>query len=760
MHTILRSGLIGAFSVALVASTSHISAAWGAQVVWLGGDGDWSDPGKWSTGTVPKDGDDVVLANGKINLDGIVVSPRSISTNGGTLLNGTLRIAPGAIDASAYGELKNVTTQFLGNGILQVDDDFVLNGTTVASQGLDKTGAGRLFNWGQYQGDITISEGQFVVEYGGLVTGRVHLRSGAAMDLGGSIGSLAGEGYLYLRGGASVGADGSDSEFSGSVSGSGQSALEKIGEGTFTFSGASVQDFKVQQGTLILDGAVNADVDVNGGVLGGTGEMWVLNANSGSIAPGRGIGSLEIQDLNFGTDAIYQVDITTTGEHDKLTVTNEAVLSGGTVNVIAKTGRYTANTTYNILTAANGLSGQFDAINSDFAFLDADLSYDANNAYLTLLRNDVSMYSIGYTLNQKSVGRALDSNSSNFPFVDEIIGMSGDGARAAYDQLSGEAYASASAALVADSASSRALISSRMARVLALSGDVVASSSDDTSTERQRGRSMGGWAQAYGGTARLDGDDGVASTGFNSGGLGVGIDGELGDWFVGMMANVGTTDIDVDGLNTSLDSRDYGFGIYGGREWNRTALIFGAHYNRHSISSTRGVDFGAVSERLSADYHATTTQAYGEVSHNLDLDAATLTPFANVAVVHQNSSDFSERGGTSALSVDDSSRTTTFTTLGVKAERQVALGNSTQLVLRGEAGWQHAFSDSGSSTHSFSDGTAFEVVGAEPSRNSIAISSSVGFLLPIGANFDIGYRGSFSASQRSQALTATLAGKF
>ncbi len=56
----------------------------GAEVTWLGGVGDWSDPDKWDTGQVPQTGDDVTIGMGdtvQIDVNTNILNHLSISPN-------------------------------------------------------------------------------------------------------------------------------------------------------------------------------------------------------------------------------------------------------------------------------------------------------------------------------------------------------------------------------------------------------------------------------------------------------------------------------------------------------------------------------------------------------------------------------------------------------------------------------------------------------------------------------------------------------
>src|SRR5690606_2502137 len=114
-------------------------------------------------------------------------------------------------------------------------------------------------------------------------------------------------------------------------------------------------------------------------------------------------------------------------------------------------GTYKLASRYTILTADGGIDGTFGAVTSDFAFLDPSLSYDSNNVYLKLVRNDIDFADVGSTPNQKNTGAAVDSLDPDSPIGNGIVGMDDDGARNAFDQLSGEAHASLKGMLIEDS---------------------------------------------------------------------------------------------------------------------------------------------------------------------------------------------------------------------------------------------------------------------------------------------------------------------
>ena len=73
-------------------------------------------------------------------------------------------------------------------------------------------------------------------------------------------------------------------------------------------------------------------------------------------------------------------------------------------------GSYNPIATYRILEGGTGLTGSFDSVASDYAFLDASLVYDRVNytVDLTLTRNDISFSDKVSTANQRATAAAAE----------------------------------------------------------------------------------------------------------------------------------------------------------------------------------------------------------------------------------------------------------------------------------------------------------------------------------------------------------------
>src|SRR5204863_2790353 len=121
-----------------------------------------------------------------------------------------------------------------------------------------------------------------------------------------------------------------------------------------------------------------------------------------------------------------------------------AVLNGGTVQVQAAPGNYTAGTQYTFLTASS-VTGVFSGVITDLAFFNPLLGYTNNSAYFTLVPSGTAYAVIARTRQEFAVGTYLDILSPTASgdlqtVLDGINLLTEDQARAAFNQLSGELY--------------------------------------------------------------------------------------------------------------------------------------------------------------------------------------------------------------------------------------------------------------------------------------------------------------------------------
>ncbi|EAU42077.1 serine proteinase [Fulvimarina pelagi HTCC2506] len=183
----------------------------------------------------------------------------------------------------------------------------------------------------------------------------------------------------------------------------------------------------------------------------------------------------------------------------------------------------------------------------------------------------------------------------------------------------------------------------------------------------------------------------------------------------------------------------------------------GAAYAWHEIDMVRSVSFPGFSDTLVSEYDAGTGQVFGEVSYDLALSTATISPFAGLAYVHHRTDRFTETGGAAALTASGIDLDTWFSEIGVRGSMLIG----TDLSLRGEAGWRHAFEDTTTlEAFRFATSPAYLVKG-------VAIDEDVGFI-EVGADYRLNewatvgtaYEGQYGSDTTSNSARADLTFRF
>ena len=301
--------------------------------------------------TVRIDGAGTLVTTGNVLVFG-AFSPASVTISGGATLNGGAGAAVGGFGATASVLVTGAGSQWsVGGGGLGIGG----SGSTEAAS-------------------VTVADG-----------GALTIASG---DLGiGSLGTLnigtgGGAGTVTLAAGAilndgAIVADFTDSAtLAASIDGSG--TLTKHGSGTLSLTGTSTYTggTKVSGGKLVVNGSISSTVTLDGGTLGGSGTVGGIVANTGTtVAPGNSIGTLTVSgNVSFASGSTYQVEVNAAGQSDRIVASGSAAIWGGTVQVLAENGNYAASTSYTVLTASGGVTGQFTTVTSNLAFLTPSLS--------------------------------------------------------------------------------------------------------------------------------------------------------------------------------------------------------------------------------------------------------------------------------------------------------------------------------------------------------------------------------------------------
>jgi len=535
-------------------------------------------------------------------------------------------------------------------------------------------------------------------------------------------------------------------------------------------SGSFTGSTDVAGGTLRVDGTLGgagSTVTVaSGGILGGRGTIGgqLTIGSGGTLAPGSSIGTLHVADAIFDAGSIYGVELNGGGfvagvNNDLLNASGAVTINGGTVHVTPENGTDDGRTyppgTYTIITAAAGVTGTFDTVTDDFAFLDFTDSYDANSVFLTSSLGVSSFCLAGFTANQCATGDGVFSLGGGGLYT-AVLNLSMAEAPVALDQLSGEFQASTQTALIEDSRFAREAAMDRLR--VALEG---IAADRNGMAERRIHDGFAFWGQGFGSWGSWDGNGNAAELERSIGGFFLGGDALVTDNLrLGLFGGYGHSSFDVDDRNSSGSADTWHLGAYGGTALGNLGLRFGGAYAWHDIETSRSVAFTGFSDSLSGSYDATTAQIFGEAGYRFDYGGASFEPFANLAYVHLNADSYAESGGAAALTAASHSMDTTFTTIGLRAETQVNFGE-TNARFFGMAGWRHAFGDiTPFATHTFAGGDNFTIAGVPIAKNALVLDLGASVNLTPDTTLGVSYSGQFGSGFTDQGIKANLAVRF
>ncbi|WP_337016540.1 autotransporter domain-containing protein [Pantoea agglomerans] len=663
---------------------------------------------------VNADSGTLALENGSLQTQGdIITAPgATLRLSGGTLgsQNGDLRITGSTILAGS-GEV-NVAPGRQGS----------LSGTVSGPGGLVKSGTGTLSLTGSnsYAGGTHVTAGKLDLGTSSAAgTGTIALDDGTTLDYSDGITVLN---PLLLTGAVNLAVDSGEATQAGSISGTGMYALTGTGRLSITgdtsgFSGhtdisqtsvnvtsalggsVSIRD----GGTLAANGPLTSTVDVSrGGTLKGSGSTGSVHVGTGgTVAPGNSPGTLRVLgDLNMDKGSVYSWETDpATGHSDLLSVSGRATLAGGQVLHMGEAGTYSPLATYTILTAAGGVSGQFDGVASDYTFLAPQLGYTSDRVTLRLVRNDVSFASVAQTFNQREAAQAAERFSPLGLLYSSLAVLNAPQMRTALDSLSGETYASSATALAENS---------RFLREAALDR-----------LREHHGSGVDAWVRPWKSDGSLSGGGPSAgSLDGSASGMMVGVDGGT-DWGLraGVLAGTGSSSWRSGGGSTGSD--DQLFGLYAGGQWGPVALRAGAGYSHHDLDTRRNVSFEGFSEQEQAGAHASVMQAFGEAGYVMETGALTAEPYAGITAVKTRLGSFSEIGGEAALQAAGGDQTSTFSTAGLRASWRLKAGR-VSVRPYADVAWRHVLSGGTPEREmAFADtGAGFRVRGAPLSADA------------------------------------------
>ncbi|HGE8283060.1 TPA: autotransporter outer membrane beta-barrel domain-containing protein [Serratia marcescens] len=547
---------------------------------------------------------------------------------------------------------------------------------------------------------------------------------------------------------------------------SGHGGLTKQGIGTLVLTGNNTYagPTLVNQGRLAVNGSVTSAVSVqNGGIVGGSGTVGSLIARQGgTVAPGNSIGTLNVAgNVSFEPGSRYAVEVGPNGQSDRIQSSGSATIGGGEVAVTLENSpnlltqsevRSLLGQQYNILSAQQGVSGQFDAVAPNYLFLGTGLSYQPTGVTLSVGRNGTSFASVAQTPNERAVAAAADALAAGNPVYESLLGSGTAGeARQAFRQLSGQIHADIASALVNDSRYLREALNGRLRQAEGL-----ASSSAIKADEG------GAWAQLLGAWDHASGDANATGYQASTYGVLVGLDSAVADdWRLGVATGYTRTSLHG-GYGSKADSDNYHLAAYGDKQFGALALRGGAGYTWHRIDTKRSVNYGMQSDRDTAKYSARTEQLFAEAGYSVQGEWLNLEPFVNLAYVNFENNGIAESGGAAALRGDKQHTDATVSTLGLRADTAWQVSPGTTVALRSELGWQHQYGGLERGTGlRFNGGNAPFVVDSVPvSRDGMVLKAGAEVAVNENATLSLGYGGLLSQHHQDNSVNAGFTWRF
>lgn len=580
--------------------------------------------------------------------------------------------------------------------------------------------------------------------------------------------------------------------FGGNITGAG--GITQLGGGVTTLSGISNYTGPTTidpTGTLIVNGSIVSSTTANNGAtLMGTGQLGATAILGGAVyAPGdNGIGTQTVNgNFSLGSGAIYRMEANAVGQGDKVVVTGLAStvnINGAILQVLAQGGAYAPSTPYTIIDnqSGNTVAGTFGQVTSNLVFLVPMVSYNvgpgANDVVLTLERNATLFSSVADTRNQRAVAGALDRFPTDNPLFLTMLNQTAEGARQAFDALSGEIHATVSGVLADDSRYLREAVLGRLKqatytgadpsqtaalglsgpRLAALDASAMALGHDAKSFTPPAAPGLAFWTRGYGAWGDFDGNRNAADASRDLGGFVSGLDARVGgSWRAGLGAGYSQSSVSVADRRSAAEVESFHLAGYAGGRAGPLALRGGGAWSWNDIDTSRAVVFPGFFERETAGYDADTGQLFGEAAYPIAMGRSALEPFAGLAFVAIDTGSFKENGAEAALNSRGFDQDVGYSTLGMRAATTLAW-NGVALTPHVSAAWQHAFDDvtPGAALAFASTGIGFDVTGVPLAQDTALIEAGLDLSLGPNTAAGLSYSGQFGDSVADNAVKGRL----
>lgn len=681
----------------------------------------------------------VISGNGSVSQIGTGTTALTAANtySGGTVISaGTLQLGNGGTSGSITGPVTD-------NGTLAFNrtDNTSFSSTIQGTGGISLIGTGSvtLTSVQAYTGTTAISSvSTLIIASGGSIATSGDVEDNGVLDLTAvtapRLASLGGSGSVLIGTRTLTLTDGDDT-FSGNISGTGGLTVSggtQILSGTNSYTGATV----INGGTLTVNGAITSSsgVTVNsGGTLGGSGSTSAVTVTSGGTLAG-GAGLIINGGLTMASGSAFTATLSSTSA-TKVTVNGAATIAG-TLSVSNGGTSWLLGQKQTVLTATNGVSGQFTAgtITSTGAQFAETVSQDANNVYVTVNLSKLSpLLPSGVSANTAAPIAGIDAAIAK-----------GDALPTALQNLANLT----SAQLGADAAS----LGGEIGADVPQAGAAMLAPFLDTITDHQidaSGSRAAVWINGYGASMLVNGNASVGSDKFkqHAAGLVLGMDRTYGRGALNLGAalsfgssNFHLGDSAGTGSADTLQGAIYGTLRTGRYLYGRFVLALASD----TISTQRTVSATTTDVLLG---HNKALVLGGRYEQSVKLGE--FMPYVAVSDTLVRTPDYTETvgSGVSTFALHYGARASNFANLdlGLRQRSQTALDDDWTLVMTDQLAWKHALAGvwDGRANFASAPDSTFTTIGAQPTKDAGLLSVGAqlrdgGFTVNLHAQAQVG----------------------
>ena len=681
------------------------------------------------SGVISGNGSLVKATTGTLSLTGT-----NTYTGGTTISGGVLRLGDGGASGSIVGPVVNNATFMITRS------DAYTFGGPISGSGMvvqDGTGTTTLTGANTYAGGTLVARGRLAGNTTSL-QGLIQVNAGAALEF----------------------AQASAGTFAGSLTGAG--LFEKTGAGLLTLTGNSngfTGGTTVRGGELRVNGGLAGSVVTvqSGATLSGSGVIGGLIAQSGStIAPGTSPGTLGVNgNVTLQAGSTTRFEVTASGPSDLILATGSAAL-GGTAALTNLGGTYAFGSEIVLMQADGGRTGTFAGTTGAEGFgilYRPELVYTGTQVRLRMAANLMGNIAgnTALTANQRAVLGGVDAAVTagyNPQPLFAIYSLPTAQLANAFDQLSGEVYATAAGVGIEQERMVREAVLGRLG-----STAMAARNAPDTATGlRAWGQLFGGWGdgEGNGNAAAFDADRMGFVTGLDHGRAN-----ESGSWRAGVFGMRIQSDVTIAARGSAAEVMQSGGGAYAAFTTGRFGAALGGYLAETDLRAFRDISLPGFAESNVGVTEGKARQAFAEVSYTIGSGQAELRPFVSGSVGSFRLDGLTERGGAAALAMARQRYDTATLTGGVDGAMQVGKN----LRLGGTLAARHQLGDRdplASLALAVAPQQAFAVEGVQLDKWALAARLDATLELEENLAISLGYAGLLGETRTDHSARATV----